>query len=102
MKKGRILAVMLCCFTIGACVACSPAEDEPEKDTFPYYTLKTDRKTDGQFYTGSGVNFPSSLWEEPVSERYEALDRGKVKTYFIDSVAGTKVFCYVGISETAS
>lgn len=102
MKKGRILAVMLCCFTIGACAACGPAEDESEKDTFPYYTLKNERKTDGQLYTGSGVNFPSSLWEEPVSERYEALDRGKVKAYFIDSVAGTKVFCYVGIPETAS
>ena len=102
MKKGRFLAIMLCCFTIGACTACAPGNKEPEKDTFPYHVLKSDRKTDGQYYGGNGVNLPAALWQTPAAERYEALDRNEVKAYFIDSVAGTKVFCYVGIPEGAS
>ena len=79
MKKGRFLAIMLCCFTIGACTACAPGNKEPEKDTFPYHVLKSDRKTDGQYYGGNGVNLPAALWQTPAAERYEALDRNEVK-----------------------
>lgn len=59
-------------------------------------------KEDGQYYAPEGVEFPASLWQTPASERYEALDRGEIKAYFIQSVDDTKVFCYVGLPEGAS
>lgn len=99
--KGKLLIAMLLSFTLlgGAC-----ADPKPPvvTDSFPYYQLRSDRKTDGQYYTESGVEFPASLWQTPASERYEPLDHGDTKAYFIDSVDGTKVFCYVGIPAGAS
>lgn len=69
---------------------------------FPYWKTETVRITDRQNYTGSGVEFPSSLWQIPESERYEELDHDDIHGYFIESVQGTKVFCYVGIPQSAS
>lgn len=95
--------------TVSLAVGCTPGNSETEPDPdppvqseFPEYPEKTDMKTDGQYYEQEGVEFPSALWQTPQYERYEALDRGDVKAYFISSVGGTKVFCYVGIPKGAS
>lgn len=112
MKK--ILSAVLV-FIMALCLfACGEAEPKPNpnpnpdggagtvQDTFPYWNIEKNRKTDGQYYTESGVQFPDTLWQTPAAEHYATLDRGDIKAYFIDSVQNTKVFCYVGIPETAS
>lgn len=68
------------------------------------FPKKTAMKTDGQLYTAGEVQFPASLWETPQAERYDALDRDalNVEGWFVDSVAGTKVFAFVGIPDGAS
>ncbi len=70
-------------------------------DNFPYWQIEGERKTDGQRYDGV-AEFPASLWETPNAERYPERDKNDVKAYFIDSVQGTKVFCYVGVPKEAS
>lgn len=97
------------CLTVCACMAvsfaaCAPGEEKPgggEVESFQYYPVKENKKTDGQAIEKQGIAFPASLWEVPASERYESLDRNGIEAYFIDSVDNTKVFCYVGIPETA-
>ncbi len=72
---------------------------------YEIYPKKENVKTDGQLYTGGEVKFPSSLWQTPAAERYDAVDMGthpRVEGYFIDSVQETKVFAYVAVPETAS
>ena len=97
---------MALCLGLTAMVGCGKSDDitkpATESDTFPYYTVRTDVKSDGQYYMRDDIVFPDSLWETPKSERYAALDRDEVKAYFIDSVQNTKVFVYVGIPETAN
>ena len=83
-------------------VGCTDKGAGTPEDTFPYYPQRTQMKEDGQYYAPEGVEFPASLWQTPASERYEALDRGGIKAYFIQSVDDTKVFCYVGLPEGAS
>ena len=83
-------------------VGCTDKGAGTPEDTFPYYPQRTQMKEDGQYYAPEGVEFPASLWQTPASERYEALDRGEIKAYFIQSVDDTKVFCYVGLPEGAS
>ncbi len=99
-------SIMLCLcgvltFSFGSC---GKPEEEKSKDadTFKYYPVKENIKSDGQFAQKNGIEFPSYLWQKPSYERYDALDREGVQGYFIDSLKETKVFCYVGFPETAS
>lgn len=64
-------------------VGCTDKGAGTPEDTFPYYPQRTQMKEDGQYYAPEGVEFPASLWQTPASERYEALDRGEIKAYFI-------------------
>lgn len=101
IKKWSALAIGLLtavCMMVG----CTDKGAGTPEDTFPYYPQRTQMKEDGQYYAPEGVEFPASLWQTPASERYEALDRGEIKAYFIQSVDDTKVFCYVGLPEGAS
>ena len=101
IKKWSALAIGLLtavCMMVG----CTDKGAGTPEDTFPYYPQRTQMKEDGQYYAPEGVEFPASLWQTPASERYEALDRGEIKAYFIQSVDDTKVFCYVGLPDGAS
>ena len=105
MKKFLKFLILCLCgvltFSFGACN--KPDDKKPENtDTFNYYPTKENMKTDGQFTQKEGIEFPASLWQTPTAERYYALDHEGVQGYFINSLNGTKVFCYVGIPETAS
>lgn len=99
LKKG--LLFLMCSILCGTAVGCSGSE-EPEIEDFPAYPIKTEFKTDGQYYCPDGISFPSTLWQTPEAERCESLDRENVKAYFISSVGNTEVFCYVGLPEGAS
>lgn len=70
-------------------IACDKKQEEPVDS---WYYEKTEMKTDGQLYNEGEVQFPSSLWETPEYERYDQLDNGASKGYFIKSVQGTWVF----------
>ena len=101
----RILSVLLgvvLLFGISACGGGGDSHSGDSQSKFEYYPMKTNIKTDGQFYQKDGIMFPASLWSVPEAERYDALDHGNVKGYFIDSLNNTKVFCYVGLPENAS
>lgn len=98
--KG-VLFLMCAMLLCGTAVGCK-ATEEPEDPKFPAYPEKTEFKTDGQYYSPEGISFPSTLWQTPAAERYESLDHGEIKAYFISSVEETKVFCYVGLPESAS
>lgn len=105
MKKGKMILTAVLSFVLAVCAfGCGgdPDKKEEKKDMFPYWKAETVRVTDRQNYTGGGVEFPSSLWQTPASERYETLDHDDIRGYFIESVQGTKVFCYVGIPASAS
>jgi len=98
LKQIKIFFVLLIALIAAGCGNGKPVDE----DNFPYYEVKADMKTDGQFYVQESVEFPAELWQTPASERFEDRDRGKTEAYFIDSVAGTKVFCFVGIPDGAS
>lgn len=97
----RTSAVLLCALTLSVCGCAGEKPNEPA-NSFVYRTARQDCKTDGQYYQNENVELPASLWQTPQAERYESLDHGEIKAYFIDSVQNTKVFCYVGIPETAT
>ena len=98
----KLSAALLCLCTASFCGCADTNPPIKPPDTFPYHAVRRDRKTDGQYYANENVSFPAKLWQTPLSERYESLDRGDVRAYFIDSVQDTKVFCYVGIPAGAS
>lgn len=103
-KFFKFLILCLCgvfAFSFGACNKPEKEKNE-DSDAFNYYPIKQNIKTDGQFTKKDGIEFPDSLWQTPQAERYDALDHDGVQGYFIDSINGTKVFCYVGIPENAS
>lgn len=101
LRKGVLL--LMCLMSLcGAAAGCGDRGENNPGTNFPSYTVKTDVKTDGQYYTPEGIVFPASLWQTPASERYEALDRGEIRAYFISSVDDTQVFCYVGLPAEAT
>ena len=86
MKK-RIISLLLVLFAFFAFVGCnnkntnSSGNNGEENMSNVIFPSKTEMKTDGQLYTGNAVEFPSSLWETPASERYEELDRDGLGVY---------------------
>ena len=106
----RIISLLLVLFAFFAFVGCnnkntnSSGNNGEENMSNVIFPSKTEMKTDGQLYTGNAVEFPSSLWETPASERYEELDRDGlgVYGYFIESVQDTQIFAFVGIPEGAT
>lgn len=108
MKRGKVFIRIACFVLLGllfAFAACAGSK-EPEKDEGgspdAYYPVKEDMKTDGQYFQSDTINFPDYLWDAPKSERFAEWDRDEVKAYFIESLEGEQVFCYVGIPSTAS
>jgi dienelactone hydrolase len=77
-------------------------KEETEINENQIYPERTNMVVDSQLYKDGDIQFPDSLWQTPDSERYEALDNGYAKGYFIQSVNNTWVFCFVGIPDTAS
>ncbi len=107
MRKA--ISVLICIISLFCFLGCESGgkQNSGENggdtvDNFPYWQLESERKTDGQYYKDGAAEFPSSLWETPKAERVPELDKNDVKAYFIDSVQGTKVFCYAGVPKEAS
>ena len=104
MKK--LMAWILCILSVFFVAGCGKGDDEvkdgDKEDKFPYWTVATDRETTRQHYKQEGIEFPSSLWQTPAAERYEAMDKGDVKAYFVSSLGGEQVFCFVGLPASAS
>lgn len=100
MMLIAILSVMPF-FAVG-CSETPEKSDGSENNSEAYYPEKENMKTDGQYYQSENVQFPSSLWQTPESERYAEWDKGSADAYFIESLEGEQVFCYVGIPEGAS
>lgn len=96
MKKRVFVVIMISLLLFASCGGDSGISDNR------IYPEKTNMKTDGQLYSGGEVAFPDYLWQTPESERYDALDRGSAKGYFIKSLDDTWVFCYVGFPKNAS
>lgn len=119
---SHILLVVLigCLFSaIGGCNNKEPEKVEYEDlpvdievtsnidNTYEY--LAPHIMSDGQRYTGNGIEYPEELWDTPKFEEYPALDREdlNVKAYFYESpvkVDGkrTKIFAYMGFPQGAS
>lgn len=109
MKKIKVhvvFSVILALVFMFTFVSCADNDPKTEggntDDVQAYYPVKEEMKTDGQYYSLENIQFPNYLWQTPKSERYESMDRGAVKAYFIQSLEGEYVFCYVGIPEEAS
>ncbi len=102
MKIKKFLLILLAVlFAAAIPVSCGDKENGTTEDK-SRYGLKSDMKTDGQIEVNGGLSFPKELWTAPESERYDSLDKGRAKGYFIGSYNGNTVFCYVGIPENAS
>lgn len=107
MKIKKIFSIISGLFMAVCLIGCGKGEElnngkVDQEDKFPYWQITQERETAGQHYKQDGIEFPSELWQTPSAERYEDRDKNGVKAYFISSLEGEKVFCYVGLPESAS